>query len=347
MNHNDNVKVGDVIVILDNTSRKKVSGGVESIKNNQIRVESVDALGEAEYHEFLLGEDSKILANLGSNPAIGSVYGCQIRKLYSQTDHEFWGRISIMRQVTDDEKEILKRIMKTSYARIRAMGLEKVIHIDNFLVCPPKGRWAGWYKQDRKGYHICLQPKDFAEYAGTIITDHELAHAIWYQVVQDHKQAKWVQLYNQYTKIIRAPGGVLSDVIDIVSSEARKLDEYHELISEVEHGSEWLSSLEYALMDIHLLDRKDLDLYIWSLNNKQRRKALERAAQNIGPLSGEHDNFPVSDYAATNTREFFAEAFCHYLNDQSIPEEVSDLLIDTIPRIKAAKGLKFKATKGK
>lgn len=340
MKHEKSLEVGNVVVVMDSNTRKKVAGGINSIKKNTIQVESVDAYGEVEYHEFSLGEDSKILANLGDNPASGSVYGCQIRKLHTQTEHAFWGRISIMRLLNDEEKDILKDIMKRTYARVKAMGLDKALQLDNFLVNQPKGRWAGWYKQDRKGYHISLNPKEFNSKGGTIITDHEIGHAVWFQLVPDQKQAKWVQLYNQYTKISRAPDEALSEVIDIVSAEPRKLDEYHEFLEDIEHGSEWLYNLESALMEIHLLDRKDLDLYIWSLNNKQRRKALERAAQNIGPLSGEHDNFPVSEYASTNTREFFAESFCHYLNGLVVPEEVVELLIETVPRIKSAKGIK-------
>ena len=336
----DNIALGDFVIILDKDTRKKHAGTCDMIHKSKKRLELVDAYGDTDYLDIDLGNDSVLLANLGQEPLPGSAYGCQIRKLHSRTEHSFWGNISIMRSMDDEEREVLKRSLTAGLNCLKTIGCKDAIQLDNLMVVDAKGRYAGYYKQDKRGYHICLHPKEFIEEQGTQIINHELAHAIWYQLTGENAKAEWVQLYTNYIDLYKSPDEQMSEVIDIVSAQSRHMDEYHDLVSEIEGGNEMLDNLTWALMDIHLLDKQDLDLFLWSLSSKKRRRALERAVSNVSRLSGEvSSSFPVSEYASKNTREFFAESYAHYLSSPSnVPDDVEELLKRTIPKISKLKG---------
>lgn len=336
----DNLELGDFVVVLDKDTRKKHAGTCDMIHKSKKRLELVDKYGDTDYLDIDLGNDSILLANLGQEPLPGTAYGCQIRKLHSRTEHSFWGNISIMRSMDEVEREVLKRSLTTGLNCLKAIGLQDAVQIDNFMVMDSKGKYAGHYLQDKRGYHIGLHPKEFIEEQGSYIINHELAHAIWYQLTGEEAKAEWVQLYTSYIDLYKAPQDEMAHVIDIVSAQARHLEDYHELVVEIEGGNEMLDNLTYALMDIHLLDKQDLDLFLWSLSSKKRRRALERAVSNVVRLSGEvSSSFPVSEYASKNTREFFAESYAHYLSfPENVPEDVEELLQRTIPKIKKLKG---------
>lgn len=332
----DKIELGEVVVVLLRDTRKKIAGEVVARNKNEIRIEVSDKYGETDTHDLKLGEDSTLLTNLGDAPLAGSVYGCQIRKIHKRTNHSFWGNITFFREMDDEENDALKYAMKKTFSTLKQLGLERSIHLDNLIILDAKGRYAGWYKQDRQGNHICYQPKEINRESSTFLMQHEMAHAIWFQVMRPSAQAKWVHLYNEFTKVEKLPEQQLSEVMEVVIAQPRRLDEYYDLVSEIDYGEEWLKNLEDSLRSIHLFDRDDLDLYLWSLDNKKRQRALERAALNLTHLSGEHVEFPISDYAGKNTKEFFAEAYCHALCMPSrVPEEVMDLLRDTVPGMKA------------
>lgn len=328
-------EIGDILVVLMKDTKKRYSGEVVSRNKNHIRIEVADNYGETDTHDLKIGEDSVILTNLGDSPLSGTVYKCKIRKLHHRTHHDFWGAITFFRELDDDEKDSLKFAMKKSYDVLKKLGLHKIIRIDNLLVQDASGRYAGWYKQDRYGNHICYQPKEIERSTSALLMHHEVAHAIWFQTLKASAQAKWVHLYNEYTQVTKTPEDTLVDVIGVVAAEPRRLADYYDLVTEIEFGDYWLDALVDALLSIHLFDKDDLDLYLWSLSNKQRGRALERAALNVTHLTGEHAEFPVSKYASKNTKEFFAESYCHYLADRSrVPDTVQELLWDTLPALK-------------
>lgn len=334
------VEIGDFVVILDKDTRKKHAGTCDKSYKNQKRLEVVSPYGDADYFDIDLGNNAVLLANLGQNPLPGSVYGCAVRKLHSRTTHSFWGDISIMRSMDDDEKRVLKKSLTNGFACLEKIGCKDAIHLDNLLVMDAKGKYAGWYKQDKRGFHICLHPKEFDEAQASYIINHELAHAIWYQLTGDEAKSEWVKLYTEHVELVKSPDDMVGEVIDIVSAQSRHLDEYHEMLMDSEFGNEILNKLCWALMDIHLLDEQDLSLFLWSLSNKERRRSLERAVPNMAMLSGEvSGSFPVSEYAGKNTREFFAEAYAHYISHPTnVPSDVEELLRRTIPKIKKLKG---------
>lgn len=332
----DKVELGDVVVVLMRETRKKLAGEVIARNKNEIRIEVSDKYGETDTHDLKIGEDSTILTNLGDNPLSGTVYSCQIRKIHSRVSHNFWGNITFFRDMDDEEKDALKYAMKKTYGTLKQLGLEKTIQLDNLLIQDAKGKYAGWYKQDRQGNHICYQPKEINKSTSLFLMQHEMAHAIWFQSMRPSAQAKWVHLYNEYINVEKYPEDALAEVMEVVIAQPRRLEEYYDLVSEIDYGTEWLGNLEDALRAIHLFDKDDLDLYLWSITPQQRQRALERAAMNVTHLTGEHDSFPVSDYAGKNTKEFFAESYCHALcMPNNVPDEVFDLLSKTVPGIKA------------
>ena len=338
MQNQNPINIGEMLVLLDRSSNRKHCGQVVAKGNGGITIETVDAIGNTEELDFSIGTNLRVLANLGEIAPTGTVYGCQVRKLYSNANHEFWGRVSIMRVLSDDEKEALKSAMLASYKTIKHIGLSNVINLDNFIVSEAKGKWAGMYKSDKKGNHIFLHPKDISKSTSKYIVDHELAHAIWFQTISDIKQAKWVQLYTKFTKRVATPDETLSEVIDIVSESAQYLDDYRELVSEIEYGVEWFYNLVGALLGMHLFHVRDLNLYLWSISNKKRRAELERAALNLRHLYGEHKDHPISEYGSTNVGEMFAEAYAFYVNGMPMHEDVVELLEETIPQIRNYKG---------
>jgi predicted metal-dependent hydrolase len=337
---NDTIKLGDFAVVLDLATRKKYAGTCDKVHGSKKRLEIVDKYGFADYLDIEIGNDSALLANLGQEPLPGTAYGCQIRKLHSRTEHSFWGSISIMRVMAEDERNVLKEALTDGYNCLARIGFKNAIVLDNLMITDAKGRYAGYYKQDKQGNHICLQPKQFEPKECSYIVNHELAHSIWYQLMSESARAEWVQLYTEYIDTYKTPEEQMAEVIDIVSAQSRHLDEYYELLEELEGGIEIFDGLVFALMDIHLLDRQDLDLYLWSLSSKKRKRVLERSVSNISRIAGEvSSSFPVSEYASKNTREFFAEAYSHYISfPHNIPDDVEELLKRTIPKIGKLKG---------
>lgn len=334
------VEIGEILIVQDRETRKKFSGEVVGKHKNKLKIETVDNYGDCETHEVAIGESHNVLAYLGATPNSGSVYGCQVRKLYGQSEHKFWGVISFFRFMTDEEKDILKGALKSAQTNLKKLGLDKLIQLDNLVIQESKGRYAGMYKSDRHGAHILYHPKDIDPKFSRFLMDHELSHAIWYQLLQDKAKAQWVRLYTKYVEQTRTQDDTLAEIIDVIVAEARYLDEYQDLVSEIEDGNLWLDRIEYALMNMLLLTREDVDLYLWSSTKKERRKLLDRVMVSVSPLDSDFsEKFPISDYARKNVKEFFAEAYCHYISyPKRVPSDVEELLIETVPNIELIKG---------
>lgn len=328
-------KVGHIVVVLDRSSKRKFCGEVVSAKSSSMSLECVTDIGDIEEID-LPYSTAHVLADLGEIPLVGSVYGATVRKLYSTTTHSFWGRIAIMRNMPEDERDALKSALKKSQATIKSIGLDKAINLDYFIVGEAKGKYAGRYQHDKKGTRILLNPKELNSESSKYIVDHELAHAIWHQTLSDEKRAKWVHLFTQFTERVSAPEDTLQEVIDLVASSSNFLSGYKELIgsSDIEYGLEWFQDLCQALCAIHLFDLKDLDLYLWSISAKKRKAELTRASQNLTYLYGERTDHPVSEYGSTNVGEMFSEAYAFYVNRISMHPEVTNLLLETLPNLK-------------
>lgn len=328
-------EIGHMLAVQHMQTRKKFAGEIIAVHKNRLRLEVVNLYGDCETHDVSIGEDYKLLAQLGETPVAGSVYGCQVRKLYGQSEVPFYGVVSFFRNITDEEKDTLKAALKGALSHIKHLGLDKIIQLDNLIVLEPKGKYAGYYRQDRHGNHICYHPKEISPRSSMFLMDHEMAHAIWFQCLKDEARADWIRLYTEYVESHKIPDDCLEDVVNTIIAEGRPIEEYEDLLADYEHGSTWLYRIMHSVADMLFLNIEEVGLHLISMGRKERKRLINRALTSVSPIESDHvESFPISEYAKKSVAEFFAEAYCWYINhSRTVPEEVETLLKSTLPGI--------------
>lgn len=260
---------------------------------------------------------SEVLANLGSAPRPGKVFGVNVEVLHDRKETEFYGTISFMREFDDDQLKALRRGMKAVSEEWNRRKLP-VLPIQTTLKYQ-EGKYAGWYKT--KGGEVdtmCIMPPEDMS-SLTYILSHELAHGIWARNMTPNMRFSWVKLYHKIVNIqevtekqLRAMRKELEECGDIIDYMRELDDEALELLKAV---------IKYVKTN-HSLDRKHLQMALTIEGN------LEEYWPIAIELSSKEEKLTL--YATKSPEETWAEAFSLNFVGKKLPKQYTELLDRTL-----------------
>lgn len=269
-------------------------------------------------------ESSDIVANFGTKPKFGSAYGVNIEPCYGAIEIEPFGNVILFRQINEDTQ---KRLRKKLTFLGNKLKKEKLFPKKDFEVTirEHKGQWLGYWKHHKKGDvpdEMCFRPEIFEDL--DYLISHEMGHGLWFHNMPQGFRAKWISKYNAQVKLSQISAkeldqlrqGLLSS--EYVSDFIKNLDDEDKLVAK--------EVLRYIRHN-NSLDKYDLEDLIQSGNDLKEiwPKAVDISKKGV----------LISEYAMTNAKEFWAEAFAFEYIKKGIPKSLRKLMRRTLAAIKA------------
>lgn len=279
-----------------------------------------------------------IIANLGSNPAVSSIGGCNTRSYIGTKTLDGYGKVYFFYKPSS--KEDMKFIidgLESAKERLAANNIEfalKNVHISihNSLSMASTNTMLGCY--DRKYKNICIfadRIQDQNESMTHTIL-HEFAHFI-YSLISKQKElaTDWTEAFYEISSKVEASADDLKryaenflvsgqDLSSYVKSLDNENEDYTTGLTERQLFKKYLAiSAKY-----YGLSYKDLVLF----SKQDRFDLLEHILMdNITPVTVRVINKAksTSQYSTKNIKEFFAEALAYYLEGTKIQQRLTRL----------------------
>lgn len=270
---------------------------------------------------------SQIIAELGTNPPAGTVYGCKIEPYTGTRTHPIWGKVHIFGYAkTDPQVNELGKALNRIGEALRKEKLGSFI-VDSNLeleMRQPRGQYGGMYKHRMtKGVYsdrIILMHKGDADV--NHILAHESGHGIWYMNLTPQWHAKWVRLYSLFASYTDSSDQALESLKERYFSEGVLISDFMNLLTEEEQVL-----FQAAIRNVAAYSRLSLQ----EIDLLADAQQLEVVA-NGWPHSLKSADFEIAitEYGAKSPKEFFAEAFAFWLNKKMLPKRVQKLVEATL-----------------
>jgi len=321
------IKIGDFVAV--RPDKKTFILLVDKIKGEKARGTVYNKMPYTEETMDFLLED--VLANLGSNPKAGSIYGCSFdifdsKAVSSFGDVNFFGNKS-----KKEKKEILAEI-ETFYTKIKKKSLHKFLPLI-IEVQEEKGNLDGHYVHHYKGDSLDILSFHLAHNVDNAhIFFHEYGHGVWYHLLDDRIRAHWTKAYYKHVEINRITKENYSQHLAAIEGQYKQtVSDYRKTIADKEEKKEFNKVLS-QIKKVHALDLVDLDTL--RSQNKSLKKFWPR-------LDIEESKFKmmVSDYAQKNSREHFCECFAMHMIGEKIPKSLQKLMEKTLTKIAGRKSM--------
>lgn len=290
-----------------------------SVKNQPYKDDADDV-------EFLR---EQVVANLGENPAPGSVYGQQLELYFKSMDTPF-GKAHFFHKSSKAHKEKLEEFFGKAHKALSKKGLLGFLPL-TIELRPVKGKFSGHYTK-KKGEIpdvLCLRLSD--EVDTKHIFFHEYAHGIWFHLFTDKMRAKWIREYHRQVTIKKMT------VKDSKALLTGLLDEYnqtlHEFKGKLEEDNQFfLKQIITYIKKAHSLSAHDIDTLI--LAGDDIKEFWPTTELEISEVKAD-----VSEYGTRDPVEFWCEVFAFYMsNAGSIPERCKKLLEKSLETVAGKKG---------
>lgn len=261
--------------------------------------------------------------------------------IFQSWDHdENFGALNWFYAPEDEVRENVHDAFKKASDTLEAKGLSFIIQPTTCVweIYPYGGEtYAGQYKRnskpDKNPNRLSIIPEhtDYDHSYYTYIIFHELAHHMHSEFVTGRKlNAKWIDLYST-----SVPSR------DIGEKDTKRLLEA--LLAQQDLPGDFKGQLEEqdkeayklilkAIKQQSKLGVKELDVLFVAEFTEQIRSVWPETvvANDLNPL--------VTKYATKNYRELFAEAFAYYMSGRMLPDEVRELVEESIAYAKAIGG---------
>ena len=298
---------------VESASKKIVTGTLDKDRSVEPKVVEVSA--------------HSVVANLGAKPLVGkSAYGVSIEPFVKTVDEPHVGSVDFYVKLKKEELSTLKKTLDYCFTSLKKKGYEvKDIDIE---FRPKRGRYSGMYKFNPKtNDKIIFRIHSYTENLKYVLF-HEFGHHIWYRHLKTKERAKWIKLYNRYTKIENISKELVAELKEDFLDKARA-DKYFDV-------KDWYSMVAEEHVDVakeiigliystYHMDSDNLHDLIFN----QDLDEIESMWPNYKLIDS---NFEVilTDYATLNVKEFFAEAVAFHYAGMKVPKTLQKLLKVTV-----------------
>jgi hypothetical protein len=334
-----NIKQGDIVLVAKVLDKPKLTcAKVEFIDGDNVGVLDVENMHIAQLRKGFDTKVENIIAILDpTHPSYHNKFDAIFHKAIHNED---FGSLNWFYEPKFEVRANLEEAFKKAASALEARGLGFIIQPTTCVweVYPYGGeKYAGYYKRNGKPEknpnRLAIIPEhtayDHSYY--TYIIFHELAHHLHSEFVHGRNlNAKWIDLYSTSVpardilkpdtdRLLKA----LLDGEDLPSAFKGQLEEADE---------EAFKLILKAIKQQHKLGVKELDVLFVAEFNEQIKAVWPETvvANDLNPL--------VTEYATKNYRELFAEAFAYYMSGRELPQEVKELVEESISYAKAVGG---------
>lgn len=314
--------------------------GCEDKRNTLIQVSSVNdgmVYGHVDKNRAYTPQQAEyklkdIVAHLGRKPQPGNAYGCVIEPFVQTLVHPDWGNVHWFAWHSKDQKKSIKRALDNVAHKLKAKRLFGFVEAGNLEteVRPPKGKYTGMYHYSiKKGENLdrmVLRPHS-EEASMDYVIAHESGHGVWYRLLTQSQQARWIRLYHSYTKML-----------DFSPHDIRKLrDSYIEDSVPLRDFRGQLEEAQVLLFD-NLIGTLCANTRLTSrhLDTLAANQALD-TIKDVWPKNVEDSDFEiaVSEYGTKSPEEFFAESFAYWLVDKKLPKRIQAAMDKTTSSLRS------------
>lgn len=272
-----------------------------------------------------------VVAVLGRNPAFGAAYGCSIEPFVRTVESSAWGSLHFFCKMEDSDRDALKSGLARVHKKLSHHGLQGFLPID-IEIRNAKGKYAGSYRhttspdaRDR----MVLHPKLWEN--TPYLVGHESGHGVWYRLLTNKQQARWITLYHSYLTVTDCDSSVVKTLRDDFCGQSG------------EHVRDFRGQLDedtapvFDLCIDHITTYHGLSVQnIDKLVDAENASALRTMWPTSKVLRTDYE-YPVSEYAMTKPEEFFAESFAFWLLGTKLPKRISSLMSEHMQRVAGRK----------
>ena len=295
--------------LLEVTSTEPLRGEVTGIDHLQMPTPD----GKIPYETLPL---ECVLADVGTNPAFGSVFGVRTETYWKSINHPQWGDVHFWRRLEKDERIVLKEALSEAHALLHRHGLVPKDFWVEFQIRNNSSSKQGTWKAGKAADDvvepdtIVLCPKGFPDKEELLsLIMHELGHMVWHHFLKKVRIAQWIDFYTQLTKLEHVD--VQPIVNAIQSNRPQGLLDFYLLFEE-----EQIPAIKQCVKRI---------LELWKLKEHHLDKMLA-AGSDVTHLfvgkeievCGKQDM--LTEYSQTSPEEMWAEAFSLWITGHKLPE---------------------------
>lgn len=272
-------------------------------------------------------EPHDVMANLGSNPRPGNVFGIKIEPFKRLIQHPDWGDIYLFRNLEQIEEKMMLHHMSKVAQKLKQLGVFPYRKETQIHIRPAGGKYPGMYTHDTKSHDIITyKAASFDHENMDYYLSHEWGHGMWFTMMPPQFRAHWMKFYIKNTQKLMTGSQrlavLMKDYIEsgmLVREFGRSLEDTDKLV---------FIEILHAIKKIHSLDVRHIDdLRAMSAENIQAiwpKNAIELPQHQI----------LVSDYANKNPDEFWCEAFSYWFIGKQIPKDLENAVLKTIAACK-------------
>jgi hypothetical protein len=334
-----NIKAGDVVLVAKSLEKPKFTcAKVEFIDGEDIGAVDVENMHIAQLRKGFDTKAENVVAIL--DPTHPSYHNKYPAIFDMRITHDDIGSLNLFYRPSGEVVRNLSNAFTAAYAALKSKGLDFIVQPQTCVweIYPyDGGKHAGMYKRNSKPeknpHRLSIMPEhtsyDHSWYSYVIL--HELAHHMHSEfVVGRQLNAKWIDLYSTSVPardILKADTDRLLKALlegeDLPSAFKGQLEEADE---------EAYKLILKAIKQQHKLGVKELDvLFVAEFNDQIKALWPETVVANdLNPL--------VTEYATKSYRELFAEAFAYYMTGRELPQEVKELVEESISYAKSVGG---------
>lgn len=300
-----------------NLGKKKLFGFIQRDKVMTSEGEQIEVNNAINPEESNLINVDAIITNYGKEPDFESL---KIEVFNSTYVVPLFGSVTEYRPIS----EVERKVIKDSLAEMKEDCEKFTIFPTRINIKINKGKKVGYYKYNKKEdvNEISLMPVAFDKENTKSILYHEVAHAVWENMVPEDVKVKWVRLYDKNMERKKVKSQEIINLRSDLINSGMRISEY---IKNMEDGETMKKVAEY-IKDLYNLKPQHIDLLV------QQGDDLLGYWPKDGIELSEYTPF-VSEYATESVEEFFAESFMFYYMKADLPAIVEKAIKYTLNKI--------------
>lgn len=274
-------------------------------------------------------DDKTVVANLGPNPKPGKAYGVGCEPILKHVHLDLIGDVFFFRHM----KKLERKALLKSYSKAAKLFNDLDVwpyktFVSYIMPYRKSSMYAGtyhWYKTETRKDELTLFTDDYNNKDRTLyVFAHELAHAVWFNRLDDDLRCDWIEAYNENLDKMKFGSNKLVDIRKTLK-DAGSIAVYKKMCDP--EDKEVLGEILRFIARVHKLHPSNINALI----------ASGRSIKSIwptDPVELSKKNVLITEYANESPEEFFAEAMALHLTGTKMPKSIRSLIDATLKRAK-------------
>lgn len=278
-------------------------------------------------------EVSRVKANLGQDPQIGSVYGVKTERLIDVTQTKPIAQVEWYFNSTEETKQEVHDGILAGAKLLKKHNLHPILKVVKGKVTfntakklagkTLLGTYSAKGATDENPDVLMIKYHPDAVKFMPYLICHEAGHGIWFRLMNSGLKARWIVEFWKRSVVTQIDADTVAEAVKMC----------------VREKSVWLSdtdlqpALDSALANIAAATGvRYMDVQMLLETNVAAAKAVLGPWRDYPSADGERDML-VTDYSKTNVEEFWCECLANFCNGVSLPEYIQELFDETVQSV--------------